>query len=381
MLFFILKLIFCFLIFLIIYPYLGYPIVLEILGRRNTIIKENKGGFYPSVTVFIPAYNEAKVIKTKIKNSLALDYPRDKLEIIVASDGSTDNTENIVRDFSAAGVILFKSAMRKGKNFIINEFIPKCNGEIIIFTDANCLYKEDAVKKLIRNFSDENVGCVVGNLRYIDEKTLVGKGEGFYFRYESMIKKLESRYGTLVAANGSIYAIRKSLFVTLDLDVANDLAHPIQIADKGYKIVFEPEAIAYEKATSSFVEEFSRRSRIVTRGLTAFIRYWRDYHMLKGMWGFCFISHKFIRWFIPFFLIMILLLNFFLYSSFFRVTLYSQLVFYSIGFIGIFSNGRLGKFFSIPLYFCLINLAALVGILKYFSGKREAIWNKAESTR
>ncbi len=298
---------------LIVYVYVGYPLVLMILiPKANSLIKQE---IIPNVILFIPAYNEEKVIMNKIENSLALDYPKEKLKIVVASDGSTDSTEIIVKDYVDKGIILFESKIRKGKSFIINEFIPKSDGDIIIFTDANCVYKEDSIKKLVRSFNDEKVGCVVGNLKYIDKRSSVGKGEGLYFRYESMIKKLESRYGAVVAANGSIYAIRKDLFSSLDPDVANDLAHPIKIAYKRYKIVFEPEAIAYEKATSSPTEEFGRRSRIVTRGLTAFIRYWKKYHMLKGMWGFCFISHKLIRWFVPFFLIAILLSNFFFVFS------------------------------------------------------------------
>jgi len=375
----VLEYIFWFLVFLVFYVYVGYPLVLMVLTSKDSSLTKQE--FILSIILFIPAYNEEKVIKNKIENCLALDYPKEKLKIVVASDGSDDATERRVRDFSDKRVAFYKSTIRKGKNSIINEFISRCEGKIIIFTDANCIYKEDAVKKLVRNFTDEKVGCVVGSLKYIDKKTSVGKGEGLYFRYESMIKKLESKYGSIVAANGSIYAIRKNLFFNLDLDVANDLAHPIQIADRGYKIVFEPEAIAYEKATSSPKEEFDRRSRIVTRGLTAFLRYWKKYHMLKGMWGFCFISHKLIRWFVPFFLIVILLSNFFLNSLFSKITLYLQLFFYFISLVGFFLRNKSGRLFSVPFYFCLINTAALIGVLNYFRGKRHSVWEIAETTR
>lgn len=369
-----------FLFIVIVYVYIGYPILLMIfnLKRKSNLIKN---GFTPTVTLFIPVYNEAKIIKEKISNSLALDYPKEKLEIVVASDGSNDDTVNIIKDFLGEGVILFESVKRCGKNSIINEYIQRCNGELIVFTDANTFFKGDAIKKLVKNFNDETVGCVVGDLRYVDEKTSVGKGEGLYFRYESMIKKLESSYGTLVAATGSIYAIRKKLFTPLDLDVANDFAHPIQIAAMGYKILFEPEAKAYEKATSSASDEFKRRARIVTRGLTAFMRYRRPYHMLRGMWGFCFISHKLLRWFIPFFLIIIFVNNIFLSSPFFKFTLYSQFAFYSMALTGVFLKSRLGRLFTIPHYFCVINLAAFIGILRYFSGKRQAMWEVAKTTR
>lgn len=372
--------IFLFFLFIIVYVYIGYPVLLKIIILRGKYI--NKKEITPSVTLFIPAYNEERIIKEKIINSLDIDYPRDKLEIVVASDGSTDSTVSIIKNFRERGVILFEAPERRGKNFIINEFIPNCIGEIIVFTDANSFYKEDTIKKVVRNFSDERVGCVVGNLRYVDEKTLVGKGEGLYFHYESMIKGLENRLGTVVAATGSIYAIRRSLFNPLDLDIANDFAHPIHIASKGYKIVFEHEALAFEKATSSTAEEFKRRSRIVTRGITAFLRYWRSYGMLKGMWGFCFISHKLLRWFIPFFMIGLFLFNLFLLSSpFYKFVLFGQLGFYLTALVGYLLKKRVRRFLTAPFYFSLVNLAAFVGILKYFLGKRQKIWETAKTTR
>lgn len=364
---------------IIVYVYFGYPLFLLLLSyfRRST----RQGDITPVVTLFISAYNEYKVIGQKIENSMVIDYPSNKLEIIVASDGSTDGTANIVKSYADKRLVFFESPVRSGKNATINRYINRASGEIIIFTDANSFYKEDAIRKLVRNFFDESVGCVVGKLRYIDERTLVGKGEGIYFRYESMIKELESRLGTVVAATGSIYAIRKELFTLLDLDVANDFAHPIQIAAKGYKVVFESEAIAYEKATTSIREEFKRRARIVTRGITAFMRYWKQYHMLKGMWGFCFISHKLLRWFIPIFLMALFVVNFFLSSPFYKFVFYSQAVFYSFAFAGIFFKKKLGRVFSIPFYFCLVNIAAFVGILKCFIGSRQAIWEVAKTTR
>src|SRR3972149_5591232 len=242
-----LEVIFFILIAIILYVYIGYPLILQLLSSfGKTIEKEN---IFPIVTLFIPAHNEAEVIRQKIENSLNLDYPRKKLEIIVASDGSTDGTGDIV----------------------------------------------------------------------------------------------------------------------------NDLAHPIQIAASGYKVVFEPEAVVYEKATSSPAEEFKRRARIVTRGLTAFLRYRKKYRMIRGMWGFCFVSHKLIRWFVPFLLIALFLTNLFLYSSFFKFTLYGQIGFYGAALAGAFFKEKTGKVFSIPFYFCLINFAALMGIIKYFKGAREAV--------
>ncbi|MBI4855347.1 MAG: glycosyltransferase family 2 protein [Acetobacterium woodii] len=371
--------IFWFLFLLVFYVYAVYPLVLRIINFSGKSSKNEE--ITPSVTLFVPVYNEAGVIKEKILNSLDLNYPKDKLEIIVASDGSTDETVSIARDFFNEEMVIFDDKERKGKNYVINKYIPKCSGKIIVFTDANSFFDRNAIKKLVRDFSDERVGCVVGNLKYVDKKTSVGKGEGLYFRYESMIKMLEGRHGTLVAATGSIYAIRKSLFIPLDSDVANDFAHPIQIAARGYKVVFESEAVAYEKATSSSDEEFKRRARIVTRGITAFLRYRERYRMLRGMWGFCFISHKLLRWLVPFFLIVLFLTNLFLHSTFFKFTLYSQIGFYSAALTGAFFKEKIGRFFSIPFYFCLINSAALIGIIRYLRGSRESVWEIAKTTR
>jgi cellulose synthase/poly-beta-1,6-N-acetylglucosamine synthase-like glycosyltransferase len=370
---------FCILLLIILYVYFGYPLLLGILKLRSRPPEIDNAT--PLVTLFIPAYNEQSVIAEKISNSLELDYPKDKLEIIVASDASSDSTAAIVRTYVDRGILFFESDKRGGKNSLINRFIKNATGDIIVFTDANALYEKDAIRKLTRNFASDNVGCVVGRLKYIDKVTSVGKGEGLYFRYESMIKGLESRLGTVVAATGSIYAIRKKLFNQLDLDVANDFAHPIQTAAAGYKVIFEKEAVAYEKATASQSEEFKRRSRIVTRGITAFMRYRKPYRMLRGLWGFCFVSHKLLRWFAPFFLAALLTSNIFLHSGFFLITLVAQVVFYLSAIAGAFTKGKAAKTLTVPYYFCLINLAALQGIIKYFLGGRKVLWETAKTTR
>lgn len=377
-----LQIIFFFILFIVFYVYFGYPVLLAII---NMFIKKplEHVSYFPSVTLFIPAHNEEGVIGEKIENSLNLTYPNDKLEIVVASDLSTDKTVAIAKSFLNKRIRVFESTERGGKNSLINNFIGKTSGEIIVFTDANSFYQPDAVDKLVRHFADDKVGLVVGKLKYIDEKTSVGKGEGMYFRYESMIKNLQSKMGKVVAATGSIYAMRRELFSALDLDVANDFAHPIQVASSGYRIVFEPAAVAYEKATSGLSEEFKRRTRIVTRGITAFSRYFRTHRMLSGMWGFCFISHKLLRWFTPLFLILALVINAFLLDSIaFKWIFFIQIFFYLLALEGISLRGtKFGKILAVPFYFCLINAAALVGIIKYFTGKRQAVWETAKSTR
>lgn len=376
------EILFWFSVLVVFYVYAGYPILLKILSYRKTSIKTNDN-YFPSVTLFIPAYNEETVIEEKLKNSLALEYPPDKFEILVASDGSDDGTEQVVENLLAdPRISFFRRSDRGGKNSLINQFISSAKGEIMVFTDANAFFVSHAITKLVRHFADPQVGLVCGHLKYKKEiNNNVGEGEGLYFRYESLIKRLESRWGAVAVVTGAIYAIRKSLFSPLDPDVANDFAHPVLVGAKGYKVVFEPDAIAYERTTSSISEEFKRRARIVTRGFTGFGRYWKSYRMLNGVRGFCFVSHKPLRWFVPFFLITLFMINLFLDAAIFRATLWAQISFYGAALCGLFIKGKYGKLFAIPFYFCMINLAALIGFVNYLRGRRQAVWEVAKTTR
>ena len=367
---------------LVCYVYLFYPLVLSVKRERERLDDENNSPFLPFVSILIPAHNEEKHIAKKIQNALDQDYPNDRLEILIASDGSTDRTVPIAKSFNDPRIKVIEPEQRQGKNAVLNEVAPFARGEILVFTDANALFNDKAIKKLVAHFNDEKVGLVCGHLKYLkDLGGNVGKGEGLYFRYESLIKRLESRWGAVPVVTGSIYAIRKGLFVPLDLDVANDFAHPVQVGAKGYKVVFEPEAVAYERTTASISEEFKRRTRIVTRGFTAFGRYWKRYHMLRGVRGFCFVSHKLLRWFVPFFLIALFVTNLCLEDAIFRFTLWAQIAFYGAAFCGIFIRGKWGKPFVVPFYFCMINLAALVGFVNYLRGRRQAVWDVATTTR
>jgi biofilm PGA synthesis N-glycosyltransferase PgaC len=370
------------LLLLVAYVHAGYPLVLLWLGRRGSP-RAVSPECLPTVTVFLAAYNEAKGIARKIENSLALDYPAGRLDVVVASDGSTDGTADVARRYADQGVVVFESARRGGKNAAINQYLPETRGEIVVFTDANAFFDAGAIRALVRNFADERVGLVVGDLRYVDERNAVGRGEGFYFRYEALLKRLESRLGTVVAANGSIYALRRDLFRPLDLDVPNDFAHPIQVAAAGRYVVFEPAARATERATSSLPEEFRRRSRIVTRGFTAFARYRAPYRMLSGTWGFCFASHKLLRWFVWGYLAVILALSTARYgaSPLHAALVQAQLLFYLLALLGWLGPARLPRALAVPFYFCAINAAALVGLLRYVRGRRQATWETAATTR
>jgi cellulose synthase/poly-beta-1,6-N-acetylglucosamine synthase-like glycosyltransferase len=367
---------------LLLYIYLLYPLILSLKRISQVERRSSEDADLSSVSLIIPAYNEEKNILEKLQNALEQNYPVDRYEIILTSDGSTDKTVPLARSLGDQRIEVVENYPRQGKNVAINKALSKAKGEIIIFSDANALFVKDAVKKLVMHFVDPSVGLVCGHLKYTKgEGTSVGKGEGLYFRYESWIKRLESAWGAVAVVTGSIYAMRRDLVSLLESDVANDFVHPVQVGAKGYKVLFEPEAIAYEQATASISEEFRRRARIVTRGFTAFARYWREYRILEGARGFCFISHKLLRWFSPVFLMALFMTNLFLKGRFFEITFWLQTIFYGAAFCGFFVRQGWGRIFAIPFYFCTINLAALVGFINFLSGKRQAIWEVATTTR
>lgn len=374
------EFIFWFSIFLILYCYLGYPFILVILG---IIFGEEieKREITPPVSLLIPVYNEEKVIQKKIENSLDLDYPKDKLEIIIASE-SNDKTNEIVKEYENRGIKLFTFADRKGKQYTIYRAIPKCRGEIIVLTDANGIFKKDALLKLIRNFADPRVGCVSGELKYINpQKAPIGESEGIYWKYETFFKKLESKIRSVLGANGSIYALRKKLYSPLSKYRGDDFELPIRVAQQGYGVVWEPEAISEEEVYPETIKEFKRKLVIIGwhfRG--AFILFKDSLKKNQPLLVFQLISHKILRWLIGFFLIFIFLSNIFLLPNpFYLILFIGQIGFYSLAIFGYLQDkkgGKLNKLVNLAYYFCMVNLAALVGVIKGILGKQKPTWEK-----
>jgi cellulose synthase/poly-beta-1,6-N-acetylglucosamine synthase-like glycosyltransferase len=368
----------------ILYIYAGYPGLLYIIGklrkRPDAVLDQD---VKPSVCLIISAFNEEKVLRAKIENSLSLQYPADKLSIVVASDGSTDRTVAIVEDFAEYGVRLYSAPRRRGKSAVLNEVITHLTEEIIVFTDANSLFDRDAVSKLARNFADPSIGCVIGKLRYVDrEKSSVGKAEGAYWTYEGIISRLESALKSVLVANGSIFAIRRGLFQELYPEVANDFQIPIDIASRGMGVVYEPQAVAMEHATEYWREEFQRKVRIILRGLTGFsvLRY-----KIRGFRLWQFWSHKLLRWMVGVFLVTAFVADVALLGSakIYAVLLVGQVLFYLSALIGwgLRNVRKPWRLFNIPFYFTVVNCAAMTGIVKFIMGQRLTVWEKAESTR
>ena len=369
---------------IVLYVYVGYPLFLIILSffKKEKKEGEKEGKIYPPVALIISVYNEEKVIEEKIKNTLTLNYPEDMLEIVLVSDGSEDRTNEIIRNYSSKfdNIKLYVVKPHLGKNIALNKILPLISSEIIIFSDANSMYEKDSIKRLVRYFADDKIGCVIGELRYINkdgDKFNFDRGEGLYWKYESTIKRLESRLSSVLVANGSIFAIKRELYSVLEPDMANDFQIPMEIGNKGYKIVYEPEAVAYEKSATTSHEEFERKLRIINRGWMIFLKLHRK---INGLRLFEFISHKLLRWLVGIFLILIFLSNIFLTDyPFYMTTFLLQLVFYGMAVIGIFFTKY--KVFYLPFYFCLINFASLIALFNFLRGKRYITWKSASTTR
>ena len=369
---------------LIVYPYFGYPALLYLLGRLRRLPAAPDVAPLPArVCLIVSAYNEEEVIREKIENSLALRYPSDRLTILVASDGSTDDTVAIAREYEGRGVEVRHFDERRGKSAVLNDVIASLDHEIVVFTDANAAFAPDAVEKMVERFADPRIGCVVGRLRYIEKGTSsVGRGESVYWRYEALISKLESAIQQVLVANGAIFAIRRDLFRELYPDVANDLQIPADVASQGRGLVYEPQALAEEHTAVYWQEEFDRKVRIVVRGLTGYSQL-RD--RIRGFRRWQFWSHKVLRWMVGFFLFSAFGANIILAedSLFYTLTLAVQVVFYFAALNGWMVKGaaRPRRLFYIPFYFTMVNGSAAIAIIKFLVGHRQRVWDKAASTR
>lgn len=358
---------------LIVFIYIGYPLILWVLAS----IKHKEQGiekkFEPIVTFIIAAYNEEKAIEQKLKNTMTLDYPSQKMEIIVASDGSTDRTDEIVKKYINSGVRLVSPGKRVGKTECQNIAAKEAKGDVIIFSDANSIYEEDAIKMLVRNFADHRVGCVGGRLRYA-VKGASAQSESLYTKYESYIKSLETKVCSPIGVDGGIYAIRKALFIPLEKDIVSDLIEPILIYKNGWKVSYDKEALITERLSASMESSIARRVRIVTGALYG-LKYIKDI-LNPFRWRFFafeIISHKVLRWLQPFFLIAIFISNIFLLDKLpFLVFFLLQLLLYVCGVLGLIFERM--TFFKLPAYFLGMNFALILSWINIIKGKKFVVW-------
>ncbi|KJU81306.1 glycosyl transferase family protein [Candidatus Magnetobacterium bavaricum] len=362
------------------YIFIGYPLIILILSIviRKEIKTQND---IPYVSIIISAYNEENIIREKIENCLDLDYPKDKLEIIVASE-SIDKTNKIVNEYRDKGVVLYAYENREGKRATLFKTVALAKNDIIVFSDANAMYKKDAIRKLIRAFSDERIGCVSGRLVYTNPKnSSIGKGESTYWEYDFILKMLTSKFLSLGGGvNGSIFGIRKHLYSPIDKYRGDDFEISCRVEINGYGVVLDPEAISYEESSEYTRQEFSRKVRLATWNLKSSLMLLKEAITKKRfITALILFSHRFLRYTTPVWLISLLICNAFLLNSTLVYFLFLQILFYLMGLIGMImdrSNLKYGIIFLFPFYFIMVNYAALIAIVKNILGRSDMLWEK-----
>jgi len=368
------------------YVYAGYPVLVFALAYLLPK-KVSKAEIIPSVTVLITAFNEEASIEAKLKNTLELDYPAEKLEIIVASDGSTDGTDEIVRTFASSGVRLFRQEGRAGKTVTQNNAVAAGLGEIILFSDATTHYSPDVLRKLLPAFADEKVGCVAGRLIYTDPtETNVGSGARSYWNYETLLKNAESDACSLIGASGCLYAVRKAAYEPMYAAACSDFLICTLLYRKGLRSVFEPEATCFEVTNEQASDEMRMRVRVISQTFTDL---WQNRDMLNpfrsGFYAVELISHKLLRYFVPVLLLAAFLSNaaLALSSAFFAALFALQTAFYLAAFFGwlLEAYGKRTTLFVLPLYFVLANVASVIAFFQFLRGEQYASWEPIREAR
>ncbi|MEO5909280.1 MAG: glycosyltransferase family 2 protein [Pelobium sp.] len=379
-------------LFIIFYTFLGYGILLFIIVKiKRKFIKPflfKADVKLPTVTLLIAAFNEQDIIEEKIQNCFQLAYPKEKLQIIFITDGSSDQTPEIVKNFSE--ITLLHEDIRAGKMAAIKRAIPSINGEITVFTDANTFLNREAIHELVKHYQNPKVGAVAGEKRIMvdQEADASAAGEGFYWKYESALKKWDYELYSNVGAAGELFSIRTALYQPVESDtIIDDHMIAMRIAEKGYIIAYEPKAYAMETASADTKEELKRKIRIAAGGIQSILR------LKKSANPFCFpiltfqyISHRVLRWAItPWLMLVLLILNVFICIQYpdlwlYQLILLGQLLFYIASLAGYFLESKKIKIkvLFIPFYFSMMNYAAMAGTFRYFKGKQSAAWEKSK---
>lgn len=372
----------------VFYAFLGYGILLYLLVvvKRQSIIKARESGqeYEPPVSLVIPCYNEAHILREKIQNSLQLDYAPEQLKIYFITDGSTDGFGEVLADYPE--VVLLHDQRRGGKTAAENRAMQFVKTPIVIFSDANTMLNREAIRNIVRHFEDPRVGCVSGEKRVrVEEKdNASAAGEGIYWKYESFLKRLDSEFHTAVGAAGELVAFRTALYEVLPEDtILDDFMQSMLIASKGYKIVYEPDAYAMETGSASIKEEMKRKIRISAGGWQSIKRLWGKISAAKDFnLYFQYISHRVLRWTVtPFLLILIFLLNILLWNThgIYKLLMIGQVAFYLAALVGYFLENRSIrlKLLFVPFYFCMMNYAVILGLIRFLNNKQQGVWEKA----
>lgn len=377
--------VFWILVCIIIYSYIGYPLLLFLL---TLLIKSNKPqnkSFLPNITIIIAAYNEEKNVTEKVQNTISSNYPKEKVKQIWVTDGSTDRTLEIIKQYSE--IIVIHSNERLGKAVAINRAMGYVDSPIVIFSDANTLLHPDSLIELVKPFQNKCVGCVAGEKQVTFSGNNNSTGEGIYWKYESIVKKLESKTGSTLSAAGELFAIRTELFQEINPDtILDDFEISTQIALKGYFIKYSPNAITSEKGSENIEEEKKRKIRIAAGGFQTLSRNpFLLNPFIKPALTFKYISHKVLRWtLVPIAVLTLPLINlailFLTQSHFYAVSFTLLALFYLFGLIGYLLKNNQCKphLFTLPYYLIMIHVAQLQGLFRYLNKKQNVKWDKAK---
>jgi cellulose synthase/poly-beta-1,6-N-acetylglucosamine synthase-like glycosyltransferase len=367
-------------VILLLYTFVGYPLMIAVLALvRPRTMQIQKTGFLPTVSFIIAAHNEEAIIGEKIRNCLALDYPQEKLQVIIASDCSSDRTDEIVAQYKNTGVELVRLTERGGKIAAQNLAASTAKGEILTFSDSSTMLHPSSLKKMVRNFADGMVGCVSGEDKSVSTNRGRPEDEGLYVKYEMAIRRWESKLGSIVGASGCFFSLRRNLWTPQAEFHAEDFSIPLAIREQGFRTITEPQAVVYVKTVTSADSEFARRVRAATHGLAGLL--WKKRLLNPFRFGFFsiqLISHKILRFVVPFVLIVTFITNAMLVQTGFLYALLFilQVAFYACAGIGFLLRDRLEKprIVSFPFYFVIVNAAILTAWWRIIQGQRTATW-------
>lgn len=378
-------------LFIVFYTFLGYGIVLYIMVRIRRAFKGKRQApgldqDFPTLTLIIAAYNEESIIEEKIANTLQLSYPAGKLSLIFVTDGSSDRTPDLVANYPQ--IKLMHTPVRSGKILAMHRAMDEVDTEVVVFTDANTFLNKDALLLIARHYADANVGAVSGEKRVMqDALSDATAGEGFYWKYESTLKKWDSELYSVVGAAGELFSVRRSLYRSVEPDtIVDDFMISMRIAEQGYRIVYEPEAYASELSSENIQEELKRKIRIAAGGMQSILRLKRLLNPIHDpLLTFQYISHRVLRWTVtPFLMILALVLNILIVINsggvIYQLLLAGQVGFYALALAGWVLETRKIKVKAlfVPYYFCMMNYAVLAGIRRYFKGSQSAAWEKSK---
>ena len=390
-----LKLLFWIMLFIVFYTYIGYGMVLYILVRikrqfPKDKVEEQKALTFPDVTLLIPAYNEKDYVDKKMQNTFSLDYPKDKLKICWVTDGSDDGTPDLARSYD--GVEVYHIAERNGKINAMNRAMSYVDSPIVVFSDANTQLGVESIKRIVNCFNDPQVGCVSGEKRIVNKAkdSAAGAGEGIYWRYESTLKKWDAELHSVVGAAGELFAIRSELYTPVEEDtILDDFIISLRVAQKGYKIGYDPKAYAIEYASADVKEELKRKIRISAGGIQSIIRLSGLLNIFKyKTLSFQYISHRVLRWSLtPICLMLLLLTSVVLATSegiigigLYTILFWLQVMFYVAAFFGSIQQHKQTKLKAlfIPYYFLMMNYSVILGFLRFAGNNQSVNWERAK---